>query len=65
MFSKQPTEMSWPPPFKKNEQTKAEQVILSSAKTKSHLKQGPTKNRQAKMEDKENLAPWSGKDPWG
>ena len=50
---------------KKNEQVKTSQVILSSFKTKTHFKQGPVKTAKRTLVDKENIAPWSGRDPWG
>ena len=49
---------------KRQERNKEDHVVLSSIKTKSHMKQAPLQ-RKKKVEDKENIAPWSGRDPWG
>ena len=50
---------------KKQEEDKREQVILSSAKTKSFLKKTPASQASSSKTDKENVMPWSGLDPWG
>ena len=50
---------------KKPENEKQEQVILSSTKTKSMLKKTPGSKQTNSAVDKENIAPWSGLDPWG
>ena len=49
---------------KRQEKLKIDQVILGSAKTKTHMKKLPAQSSKP-VQDKENIAPWSGKDPWG
>eukprot|EP00435_Cladocopium_sp_Y103_P073269 s49_g43.t1 len=50
---------------KKQEHGKNEPMILSSAKTKSLLKKIPQSSKVNSKEDKENIMPWNGMDPWG
>ena len=50
---------------KKQVEDKGQQVILSSAKTKSFLKKTPATQTSNSKADKENVMPWSGLDPWG
>ena len=52
---------------KKAEQDKSGPIILGSNKTKNHLRQAPGKSKAAASSgaDKENQAPFDGKDPWG
>eukprot|EP00435_Cladocopium_sp_Y103_P069861 s642_g34.t1 len=50
---------------KKQENVKQGQVILSSAKTMSHLKQDQKPRKKSQESDKENVVPWTGHDPWG
>ena len=49
---------------KRQEKLKIDQVILGSVKTKTHMKKLPAQSSKP-VQDKENIAPWSGKDPWG
>ena len=44
---------------------KAEQVILAPTKTKTFLKKTPTRSSKDVANDKENVMPWNGLDPWG
>jgi len=44
---------------------KAEQTILAPTKTKSFLKKAPARQNREIENDKENIMPWSGMDPWG
>jgi len=44
---------------------KAEQTILAPTKTKSFLKKAPARPNRDIENDKENIMPWSGMDPWG
>ena len=44
---------------------KAEQVILAPTKTKTFLKKTPARSTREVENDKENIMPWNGLDPWG
>ena len=51
---------------RKNEEEKQKPVVLSSLKTKTHLRQGQKASKDQKpIAGKENTAPFDGKDPWG
>ena len=50
---------------KKPELDKKVVSVLSSAKTKTYLRKGPTQNTSIPVKDKENVMPWNGMDPWG
>eukprot|EP00435_Cladocopium_sp_Y103_P033400 s1865_g8.t1 len=50
---------------KKPDHIRQGQVVLSSQKTMSHMKQDKVKKGKNSTPDKENVMPWTGKDPWG
>lgn len=50
---------------KKQEAERTEPIILASAKTKTFLKKAPARKQAAGSQDKENVMPWNGLDPWG
>eukprot|EP00435_Cladocopium_sp_Y103_P068262 s345_g31.t1 len=50
--------------LQKTEAEKQEQVILTSVKTKTYLKKTPETSHQSDSNEKENVMPWNGLDPW-
>ena len=50
---------------KRQTSEKAEQVILAPTKTKTFLRKTPGRASRDEVNDKENIMPWNGLDPWG
>ena len=50
---------------KKQGPERVEPVILASSKTKTYLKKTPAGPRGDQDQNKENVMPWNGVDPWG
>eukprot|EP00435_Cladocopium_sp_Y103_P029701 s203_g7.t1 len=50
---------------KKQEQGRNDHIVLTSAKTKDYMKKSPASSSAAPSQDKENVMPWNGVDPWG